>query len=255
VLLAGVLLKMGTYGLVRVVVPVVPDGMRQVAPLLGAFAVAGIVWASLACFAETDLKRLIAFSSVAHMGFVLLGIATMTPVGLQGALYANIAHGLITALLFLLAGSLKDRYHSTAMAAIGAGLRDRTPRLGWLLALAALAGLGLPGLAGFWGEILAVAGAWRADSAIGALTRPLAVLAALGSVAAAVYLLRVLRELWHGPLPVHGPTPDDPGDPDLSEGESAVLAPLAVLVVVLGLVPALLLSLTGPVVRALLGVG
>ncbi len=257
VLLAGVLLKMGTYGLVRVVVPVVPEGLRAIAPLLGAFGVAGILWAGLACFVERDLKRLIALSSVAHMGFVLLGVATMTPEGLQGALYANVAHGLITGLLFLVVGAIKDRHHTTELALLAPGLRDRLPRLGWMLAFGALAGLGLPGLAGFWGELLAIAGAWRADSALGAISRPLAVLAAIGTVIAAIYLLRMLRGLWHGAAPARpAADPDavvlEPFIGDATPTELAVTMPLVVATVALGLVPALLLEVTGPAVRLLL---
>jgi NADH-quinone oxidoreductase subunit M len=280
VLLAGVLLKMGTYGLVRIAVPVVPDGMRAVAPLLGAFGVAGILWGGLACLVERDLKRLVAFSSVAHMGFVLLGVASMTPQGLQGALFANVAHGLVTGLLFLVAGALKDRHHSSDIAALGAGLRDRLPRLGWLLAFGAVAGLGLPGLAGFWGELLAIAGAWQAGEpagpggggALGPLARPLAVLAALGAALAAAYLLRVLYLVWHGPrepgpaaaagsAAAAGPgllAIDTPTMGDATPHELAVAAPLVIATVALGLLPWLLLDVTGPAVRALLaaaGVG
>ncbi|HEX7188742.1 MAG TPA: NADH-quinone oxidoreductase subunit M, partial [Actinomycetes bacterium] len=109
VLLAGVLLKMGTYGFVRIALPVVPEGAEEVAPYLGALAVVGIVYGSLACLAQTDLKRLVAFSSVSHMGFVLLGIATLTVTGIQAALIGNIAHGLITGLLFFLVGAVKER--------------------------------------------------------------------------------------------------------------------------------------------------
>ena len=126
-LLAGVLLKMGTYGLIRIAVPVLPDGLRAIAPVLGAFGVAGILWGGLACLVERDLKRLVAFSSVAHMGFILLGIASMTPEGLQGALFANIAHGLITGLLFFVAGGIKDRHHSSDLSVLGSGFRDRLP--------------------------------------------------------------------------------------------------------------------------------
>jgi NADH-quinone oxidoreductase subunit M len=184
VLLAGVLLKMGTYGLIRIAVPIVPDGAQTLAPFLGALAVVGILYGSLACLAQTDLKRLIAFSSVGHMGFVLLGISTLTPVGINGALYANIAHGLITGLLFFLAGAIKDRHHTADLNLLGGGLYERMPRLGGLLAFAAVASLGLPGLAGFWGEMLALLGAF--DPAPG-LSRAyylvLMVLAGIGFVA------------------------------------------------------------------------
>jgi NADH-quinone oxidoreductase subunit M len=246
VLLAGVLLKMGTYGLVRLAVPVVPDGMRTIAPVLGTLGVVGILWAGLACFVERDLKRLIAFSSVAHMGFVLLGIASMTPQGLQGALFANVAHGLITGLLFLVIGGVKDRHHTALIDGVGPGLRDRLPRLGWLLAFGAIAGLGLPGLAGFWGELLAIVGAWDSD-ALGGLARPLAVAATIGTLVAAAYLLRVLREVWHGRRPT---TPRFMGD--ATRHELVVAAPLVVLTVTLGLLPWVLLGVTGPAVRVLL---
>lgn len=252
VLLAGVLLKMGTYGLVRVAVPVLPEGMANVAPALGVCGVVGVVWAGLACLVETDLKRLVALSSVAHMGFVLLGVASMTPTGLQGALYANIAHGVVTALLFFVVGALKDRHHSADLRVLGSGLRDRMPRLGWLLALGALAGLGLPGLAVFWGEILAVAGAWQSD-VLGPLGEPLAVVGALGTAVAAAYWLRVLRVLWQGTPPAAEGPFDVPTMGDATTHESLTTAPLVLATVALGLVPGPLLALTSPVVRTLLG--
>lgn len=137
VLLAGVLLKMGTYGFVRILLPAAPEGMQTFAPYLAALAVVGIVYGSLACLALArrgaggDLKRLIAYSSVGHMGFVLLGIATLTPTGVNGALFANIAHGLITGLLFFLVGALKDRYGSTDLDSLagqtGAALYGKAP--------------------------------------------------------------------------------------------------------------------------------
>ena len=249
VLLAGVLLKMGSYGLVRVVVPVVPEGFSVVAPYLGALGVVGILWGGLACLVERDLKRLVAFSSVAHMGFVALGVASGTPQGLQGALFANIAHGVITSLLFVVAGGLKDRFASARLSDIGGGLRDRSPRLGGLLALGCVAGLGLPGLAGFWGELLAVYGAWqsRVDGGAG-FWKALAALAVVGTALAAAYLLRVLRSIWHG-------SGDHPATPDATGLELGVGVPLVVLTVVLGLVPWLLLRITEPAVRHLLGLG
>ncbi|MFE6871902.1 NuoM family protein [Kitasatospora sp. NPDC057692] len=263
VLLAGVLLKMGTYGLVRVLLPVVPDGTTTLAPYLGAFAAVGIVYGSLACLAlarrgaKGDLKRLIAYSSVGHMGFVLLGIASLTPVGVNGALFANIAHGLITGLLFFVVGALKDRYGTadldTLSGATGAALYGRAPRLGALLAFAAVASLGLPGLAGFWGELLAMFGAF--DPADG-LSRPAfvtyMVLAGLGTLLTAAYLLIVVKRVCMG----------DPKQPapvaelaDLRPYEAVSWTPLAALTLLAGLWPALLLGLSDPAVKHLLGGG
>jgi NADH-quinone oxidoreductase subunit M len=210
VLLAAVLLKMGTYGLVRIAIPIAPEGMHHFAPYLGAFAVAGIIYGSLACLALVregaggDLKRLIAYSSVGHMGFVLLGIATLTPSGINGALFANIAHGLITGLLFFLVGALKERTGTTDLDELAAGggarLYGRAPRFGGVLAFTAVASLGLPGLAGFWGELLAMLGAYQpADG----LSRPAFLtylaLAGLGTLLTAAYLLMVVRRVCMGP--------------------------------------------------------
>ncbi|WP_093837250.1 complex I subunit 4 family protein [Streptomyces aidingensis] len=219
VLLAGVLLKMGTYGLVRIVLPIAPEGAEFFAPYLAAFAVTGIIYGSLACLrlarAGTggDLKRLIAYSSVGHMGFVLLGIATLTPTGVNGALFANIAHGLITGLLFFLAGTVKDRTGTTTLDAMagtgGARLYGRAPRLGGVLAFAAVASLGLPGPAGFWGEMLALLGAYRPAEG---LSRPVFLtamaVAAFGTLLTAAYLLIVVRRVCMGDAP---PLPLAPG--------------------------------------------
>ncbi|WP_371518365.1 NuoM family protein [Kitasatospora sp. NBC_01300] len=263
VLLAGVLLKMGTYGLVRVLLPVVPDGTATLAPYLGAFAAVGIVYGSLACLAlarpgaKGDLKRLIAYSSVGHMGFVLLGIASLTPVGVNGALFANIAHGLITGLLFFLVGALKDRYGTadldTLSGATGAALYGRAPRIGALLAFAAVASLGLPGLAGFWGELLAMFGAF--DPADG-LSRPAfvtyMVLAGLGTLLTAAYLLIVVKRVCMGDP--EQPAPVDQVA-DLRPYEAVSWTPLAALTLLAGLWPALLLGLSDPTVKHLLGGG
>ncbi|WP_432116486.1 complex I subunit 4 family protein [Streptomyces sp. S1] len=262
VLLAGVLLKMGTYGFVRIVLPIAPDGMRTFAPYLAAFAVAGIVYGSLVCLAlarpgaKGDLKRLIAYSSVGHMGFVLLGIATMTPTGVNGALFANVAHGLVTGLLFFLVGAVKDRYGTadldTLAGATGAALYGRAPRLGALLAFAAVASLGLPGLAGFWGEMLALFGAF--DPAEG-LSRPafltFTAIGAFGTLLTAAYLLIVVRRVCMG-----GPRPaGETAIPDVQGYEFAAWTPLVALTVLAGLWPAVLLGLTDPAVQKLLAGG
>ncbi|WP_106397235.1 complex I subunit 4 family protein [Actinocorallia populi] len=250
VLLAGVLLKMGTYGLVRIAVPALPEGARFWAPLLGCLAVVGIVYGALACLAQTDLKRLIAYSSIGHMGFVLLGIATLSATGLNAALFGNIAHGLITGLLFFLAGSIKERYGTGDLAGIGGGMLARAPRLASVLAFASVASLGLPGLAGFWGEMLALVGSYRPGAGLPreAFVTYMAV-AAVGAVLTAAYLLRLLGRITHGRSGTGVVVAD------VRPAEWASWAPLIVLVVLIGLWPGLLLALTDGPVRALIGAG
>lgn len=281
VLLAGVLLKLGSYGLVRLVAGLVPDGLARWAVPLAAVGAVGVLWGGLVCLVERDLKRLVAFSSVAHMGFVALGVASGTPEGLQGALFVGVAHGVVTGLLFFVVGMLKHRTHTADLHLLGPGLRDRSPRLGWVLALGAVAGLGLPGLAGFWGEVLALIGVWRGDALLGrAGAVGFTVAAALGTALAAAYLLRVLYLVWHGPsrpevaepatgsvervgahqaagqrAPAAGEAVAVSEVADLGAGEQVVLAPLVVASVALGVLPWLLLSLTGPAVRLLLQAG
>ncbi|MCP9210107.1 complex I subunit 4 family protein [Streptomyces sp. NEAU-Y11] len=271
VLLAGVLLKMGTYGLVRIVLPMTPDGAHTYAPYLAAFAVIGILYGSLACLAlarsgaKGDLKRLIAYSSVGHMGFVLLGIATLTPTGVNGALFANIAHGLITGLLFFLVGALKDRTGTTDLDQLsgssGAALYGRAPRLGGLLAFGAVASLGLPGLAGFWGEMLAMFGAFEPAEG---LSRPafltFMALAGFGTLLTAAYMLIVVRRVCMGDHPAEpGQHPAEPGArpalADVRGHEAAAWSPLVALTVLTGLWPAALLGLSDPAVQQLLAGG
>ncbi|RIV34154.1 complex I subunit 4 family protein [Micromonospora radicis] len=246
VLLAGVLLKMGTYGLIRVAVGVAPEGARWAAPVLGVLAVAAILVGSLVCLAQTELKRLIAYSSVGHMGFVLLGVATLTATGIQAALIGNVAHGIVTGLLFFLAGAIKDRTHTGALRELS-GLRETAPRLSGLLAFAAVASLGLPGLAGFWGEAFAVVAAVQTG---GALWTTLAVLAALGGALTAAYLLRLLRRVTHG-----RPSTAVAGlRPGLAGAELAAWVPLVLLTLAVGLAPTLVLGVAEAPVAALVGV-
>ena len=221
-----------------------PDAARTLAPLLGTLAVAAIGVGGLICLAQTELKRLIAYSSVGHMGFVVLGIATLTATGFQAALVGNIAHGLITGLLFFLAGAIKDRTHTGELAQLG-GLRERAPTLSGLLAFAAVASFGLPGLAGFWGEAFAVIAAIRRG---GPLWTTLAVLAALGAALAVAYLLRLLRLVTHG---APGPAVLTLTPPTIARPELLTWAPLVLLALVVGLVPGLLLNLAVDPITAL----
>ncbi|MFJ2028491.1 NuoM family protein [Streptosporangium sp. NPDC087985] len=273
VLLAGVLLKMGTYGLARIAIPILPHGASAVAPWLGAFAVIGIIYGSLACLAQRDLKRMIAYSSIGHMGFVLLGLATLTPVGINGALFGNIAHGLITALLFFVVGAVKERYGTADMPALGGGMLSRLPHLGSVLTFACVASLGLPGLAGFWGEMLPLLGAFEPAAA---LSRPLYLVfmaaGGVGTVLTAAYFLLMLSRVTHGRSveTVHAPVLTEVGGRgggrprtaagvgiagmrDVTGYELATWVPLIALILLLGLWPKTLLLVTDPVVQSLLG--
>jgi NADH-quinone oxidoreductase subunit M len=253
VLLAGVLLKMGTYGLVRIAVPILPDGASTIAPFLGAFGVVGIIYAALACLAQRNLKRLIAFSSVGHMGLVLLGIASLTPVGINAALFGNIAHGLITGLLFFLVGGVAERYGTTDMDSLGGGLLAAAPRLGSLLVFASVASLGMPGLAGFWGEMLAMLSAFQPNPVLShGLYLTFLIVAGVGMVLTAAYFLVMLRRVAYGVVAARWRSLSLP---DVTSYELAAWVPLVVIVVGAGLWPRVLLGLTDGAVRSVLGSG
>ncbi len=251
VLLAGVLLKMGTYGFVRIAIPSAPEGARVLAPWLGLLAVIGIIYGALACLAQRDLKRMIAYSSIGHMGFVLLGIATLTPVGVNAALFGNVAHGLITGLLFFLAGAIQERYGTTDLDVLGGGMLAKAPYLASILTFASIASLGLPGLAGFWGEMLALLGAYHPD---GALPRATFVtfmaLGGLGALLTAAYFLRMLSRLTHGPVAERWTRTRFA---DVRSYELLAWTPLITATLFIGLWPKTLLALTDGAVRVLLG--
>ena len=254
VILAAVLLKMGTYGLVRLPVASVPDGFARIAPVLAVLAAIGIIWGGLVCLVEVDAKRLIAYSSIAHMGFVTLGLASGTEVGVQAALIGNIAHGVISALLFIVIGGLKERWGAVRFDAPLPALREHAPHLGFVLILGLAAALGLPGLAGFWGELMAIYAALVSPLGPGLLLTVCAAVAALGAVLAAAYALRVARLLWVG----EAETPVDPVCVDetvLTEtrgSERLVLVVLVVVIVAIGLMPHLVWSVTAEDLRAVL---
>src|SRR5680860_471128 len=198
VLLAAVMLKLGTYGFVRIALPVLPDGAVNWAPWIGALAVIGIIYGAFCCLAQTDMKRLIAFSSVAHMGFVMLGIATLTDFGINAAIFGMVAHGLITGMLFFLAGSVQHNFHTREIKRLGV-LLTQAPKMGWILGFTAMASLGLPGLAGFWGEFPVLLSSYQPAPELSEITfRIYMVIAAIGTVLAAGYLLWMLQRVAMG---------------------------------------------------------
>ena len=248
VLLAAILLKLGTYAFIRISLPILPKEAQNWAPFIGILAVIGIIYASLACLAQTDMKRLIAFSSVGHMGFVMLGISTMTQIGINAAIIGMVAHGVITGLLFFLAGSMSHRYHTREMARLG-GNQKLMPIMGGLLGFTAMASLGLPGLAGFWGEFLALLGSWQPlDGLDPTLFRTLMVIGAVGTVLTAGYMLWMLQKVnfgepkaeWEG-VEFH----------DVDKWEMAAWAPLVIATVAIGVYPAIVFGSTNDAVAAL----
>ena len=250
VLLAGVMLKMGTYGFIRIALPILPYGAQKYAPWIGLLAAIGIVYASLACLAQRDLKRLIAFSSVGHMGFVMLGIATLTTIGIQAAIFGMVAHGLITGMLFFCVGSIYDRYHTREIALIGGGMAQKMPRLAGIFAFVAIASLGLPGLAGFWGEVMSLLSAFdpAAGLSIG-LYRGFMIAGGIGTILTAGYFLWMLQRVNMGT------TPDkwkDTNFRDILAVEWVSWIPLLIGIVVLGLFPRLVFGVTDEAVSGIL---
>jgi len=245
VILAAVLLKLGTYGFIRIALPILPHAAEKWAPWIGLLAVIGIIYGALCCLAQTDMKRLIAFSSVAHMGFVMLAISTLTTFGLNAAIFGMVAHGLITGMLFFVAGSAKERYHTLEIKRLG-GMLQTMPRMGWILGFAAMASLGLPGLAGFWGEFPAILSAYQPNLTNVTLFRVFMVVAAIGTVLAAGYLL------WLYQRTAFGVPPDefahDSHLHDVTVPEWIAWLPMLVGIVVLGFYPNLIFKVTDPAV-------
>ena len=252
VLLAAIMLKMGTYGFIRIALPILPDAAVTWAPVIGILAVIAIIYGALCCLAQTDLKRMIAFSSVGHMGFVMLGIATLTDQGINGAIFGMVAHGLITGMLFFLAGSIHERYHTREIGALG-GVLQQIPRFGSLLTYTAIASLGLPGLAGFWGEMLALLGSYEPNAQLNeTLFRVLMVGGGIGTVLTAGYFLWMLQRVNLGRVPekYH----ESRGIFDVVRLEWIAWVPLLILILVTGLYPKLVLGVTDDAVQKLVGV-
>jgi NADH-quinone oxidoreductase subunit M len=252
VLLAGIMLKMGTYGFIRIALPLLPYGAQKYAPWIGLLAAIAIVYAALACLAQKDLKRLIAFSSVGHMGFVMLGIATMTEIGIQAAIFGMVAHGVITGMLFFLVGSVYDRYHTREISVIGGGMSQTMPKMAGILAFVSIASLGLPGLAGFWGEVMALLGSFSPNEALGldvGTYRVYMVLGGIGTVLTAGYFLWMLQRINMGTLPERW---NEAGFRDILPVEWLAWVPLLSLTLLLGIFPRLIFGMTDEAVAGLM---
>ncbi|HEU4895046.1 MAG TPA: NADH-quinone oxidoreductase subunit M [Acidimicrobiia bacterium] len=248
VLLAAILLKLGSYGFIRISLPILPEEAVSWAPFIAILAVIGIIYGSLACLAQTDMKRLIAFSSVGHMGFVMLGIATMTDIGINAAIIGMVAHGLITGLLFFLAGSMSHRYHTREMARLGGNIK-LMPVMGGILAFTAMASLGLPGLAGFWGEFMSLVAAYNPLEGLSlGVFRTGMVLGAVGTVLTAGYMLWMLQRVNLGE-----PNAEWEGHEfhDVDRFELTAWVPLIVLIVVIGFYPKIIFDTTTDAVTSL----
>jgi len=236
VVLAGLLLKTGGYGLLRFALPLLPDASRTLAPAAMAVGAAGVLYGAVLAFAQHDLKRLVAYTSVSHLGFVLIGVYAMNPLAHSGAVLQMVCHGLSTGALFLLAGFLAERLGSRDLRRMG-GLWNELPRLGSVGLFFALASLGLPGLGNFVAEVLVLFGAFARAPAVAAV-------ATAGLVGAAIYALWLVQRAFHG-----GPEPGSPprsGLRDLVPREAAVFAVLMVALLWLGLYPQPLLDLAAP---------
>ena len=236
VILAGVLLKMGTYGLLRFSFPLFPEAALQFAPYIAVLAVIGIVYGALVAMVQPDMKKLVAYSSVSHLGFVVLGLCAMNVNGVQGAVYQMLAHGISTGGLFLIVGMLSERRHTKLIAEYG-GLKAVTPKLVAMFLLITLASIALPGMNGFVGEFLILVGSFRTYPGFTAV-------AASGVILSAVYMLWMFQRVNFGPVT----NPKNKGLRDLSPREWAVIAPVVAMCIWMGVAPGMFLKPMEPAV-------
>ncbi len=237
VILAGLLLKTGAYGLIRFVVPLFPEAARDFTPVAMALGVVGIVYGAVLAFAQTDFKRLVAYTSVSHMGFVLLGVFAWNELALQGTVLQMICHGISTGALFMVAGMVYERLHTRDMNAMG-GFWTAAPRMGALAMVFAMASLGLPGLGNFVGEFLILFGVYK-------VSIPAAIIATIGVVFATVYSLWIVQRVFHGPKA------EALRLPDLTPRETLALGVLVVAIVWLGLYPRPVIATARPAIQSL----
>ena len=222
-LLAGLLLKTGAYGLIRFVIPLFPDAAHRIAPWAMLLGVVGIVYGAVQAYSQTDLKRLVAYTSVSHMGFIMLGVFAFNELAMQGVVMQMITHGISTGALFILAGTLYERIHTRDILKMG-GLWKKAPFMGVIAMIFVMASLGLPGLGNFVAEFLTLIGAWQSSHI-------LTIIATAGLVFATAYSLRIMQKVFLGPLA------KDDGPSDLTLREKLVLVPLSIVIIWLGLFP------------------
>ena len=238
--MAGLLLKTGAYGILRFVIPLFPESSHEIANWAMALGVLGILYGAILAFAQTDLKRLVAYTSVSHMGFVMLGAFSFNELAMQGVVMQMITHGISTGALFLIAGMLSERIHTRDIERMG-GFWNSMPRLGGISLVFVMASLGLPGLGNFVAEFLTLIGSWQAN-------RLLTVLGAIGVVGATIYSLRIMQRVFYG-------TPSGFAAeklPDLSLREKLIMIPLTVLIILLGVMPQFALDTSRAAVTSIL---
>ena len=252
VILAGVLLKLGTYGFYRFAVPLAPEAFFEYAPYIAVLAIIGIIYAGLICWVQDDIKKLVAYSSVSHLGFCILGLTALNVTGFSGSILYMLSHGFSTGGLFLMIGFMYERYHTRDMNTVG-GLASKMPVWATFMVFFAMASVGLPGLNGFPSELLCLISAFQSDAAWSAAGEPgawgaalgpwFAVFAGTGMVIAAMYLLYMVGKICFGPL--REPADHHPHEvlpTDLNLREITTLVPLAVGCVLFGLQPTMLLD-------------
>jgi NADH-quinone oxidoreductase subunit M len=240
VILAAILLKMGGYGFLRFSLPMFPDASAQLAPLIYVLSVVAIVYTSLVALMQEDMKKLIAYSSVAHMGFVTMGIFAVTAQGVAGGIFQMVSHGIVSAALFLCVGIVYDRMHTREIAAYG-GLVNRMPLYAFVFMVFTLANVGLPGTSGFVGEFLSLIGTFRVNTWV-------ATLATLGTILSAAYALWLYRKIIFGKLE----KPSLFNIKDIGLREIAIMAPLVILTIVFGVYPKLVLDISSASVAQLI---